>query len=277
MQESEYENKEYIDISSIKYGSGYRIPSSFFFNEVTTSNTIIGYGTVNPIISIEVPANLGGGICGVKKMGAFSYFGNGFDARFVEEIGRFCIIANNVTLGAHTHNVNALSAHPMFVWPKSRFENFHQPFDENICALNRKCALENGKKLPGIKNKVLIGNDVWIGNNVLILPGVKVGNGAVIGAGAVVTHDVEPYSIIGGNPARTIRKRFSEKQIASLERIKWWEYGPDILNGIQLDDIDSAIEILCQRIKDGFPKYEPICYEIDCVNNIMVRNAVKKQ
>lgn len=74
-----------------------------------------------------------------------------------------------------------------------------------------------GKKL------VEIGNDVWIGSHVLIMDGVKIGDGAIIAAGAVVTKDVEPYSIVGGVPARHIRYRFSEEQIKKLLQLKWWE------------------------------------------------------
>ena len=69
-----------------------------------------------------------------------------------------------------------------------------------------------------------IGHDVWIGANAIILPGVsRIGNGAVIGAGSVVTKDVGPYEIVAGNPARAIRMRFDERQIAALESSRWWE------------------------------------------------------
>ena len=69
-----------------------------------------------------------------------------------------------------------------------------------------------------------IGHDVRIGANAIILPGVsRIGNGAVIGAGSVVTKDVGPYEIVAGNPARTIRKRFDERQITALENCRWWE------------------------------------------------------
>lgn len=75
------------------------------------------------------------------------------------------------------------------------------------------------------KNRpVKIGNDVWIGANVVILPGVTIGDGAIIGAGAVVTHDVGPYEIVGGVPAKLIKKRFSDRDIAKFEAIKWWDW-----------------------------------------------------
>lgn len=74
------------------------------------------------------------------------------------------------------------------------------------------------------KGDTIIGNDVWIGSEALIMPGVKIGDGAIIAARAVVTKDVEPYTIVGGSPAKVIKKRFSEAQIAQLTEIKWFNW-----------------------------------------------------
>ena len=74
------------------------------------------------------------------------------------------------------------------------------------------------------KGDIIIGNDVWIGYETLILAGVHIGNGAIIGARAVVTKDVAPYSIVGGVPAREIRKRFDAATIARLEALQWWDW-----------------------------------------------------
>lgn len=88
-----------------------------------------------------------------------------------------------------------------------------------------------GVKVQDIERFTLqIGNDCWIGGNVLITCGChKIGNGAIIGAGAVVTHDIEPYSIVAGNPAKVIRKRFSDEEIDALEKSKWFELTPEKL------------------------------------------------
>jgi len=75
-----------------------------------------------------------------------------------------------------------------------------------------------------IKKDTLIGNDVWIGYNSTILPGISIGDGAIIGACSVVTKNVAPYTIIGGNPAREIRKRFDDKTIDFLQEIQWWNW-----------------------------------------------------
>ena len=74
------------------------------------------------------------------------------------------------------------------------------------------------------KGNTVIENDVWIGYQATILPGVRIGNGAVIGAHAVVTHDVPPYMIVGGNPAKVIRQRFNEATIARLQTLQWWNW-----------------------------------------------------
>jgi virginiamycin A acetyltransferase len=71
---------------------------------------------------------------------------------------------------------------------------------------------------------MVIGNDVWIGYEALIMPGVKIGNGAIVAARAVVAHDVPAYSIVAGNPARVVKKRFADDVIAALEAIAWWDW-----------------------------------------------------
>jgi acetyltransferase-like isoleucine patch superfamily enzyme len=83
-------------------------------------------------------------------------------------------------------------------------------------------AYEDGQ--PYSNGPVTIGNDVWVGYDVTIMSGVTIGDGAVVAAGAVVTKDVEPYAIVGGNPAKLIRRRFDEETTAALLRIRWWDW-----------------------------------------------------
>ena len=83
-----------------------------------------------------------------------------------------------------------------------------------------------------IKGDTIIGNDVWIGQNATILPGVHIGDGAIIGANSVIGSDVDPYTIVVGNPARPIRKRFDEELIDIMEKLKWWDKSIEEINSL---------------------------------------------
>ena len=122
-------------------------------------------------------------------------------------IGKFCMIASNVTfiMNGANHVTDAITSYP--------FAIFGQEWSN---------AMDN-KTYPK-KGDIVIGNDVWIGYNATILAGVTIGHGAIIAANATVTKDVEPYSIVGGNPAQLIRKRFPEETIAKLLAIAWWDW-----------------------------------------------------
>ena len=128
-------------------------------------------------------------------------------------IGRFCTIADNVRISVGRHPSDTfVSIHPAFFSThKQAGFSFvdEQKFDEHITAKNSEYFVE-------------LGNDVWIGNNVLIMDGVTIGDGAIIAAGAVVNKDVEPYSIVGGLPAKFIKWRFSQEQVKALTELQWW-------------------------------------------------------
>lgn len=121
-------------------------------------------------------------------------------------IGKFCSIAQNVIvdLGFH-HNTNFLTTYPLNVM-----------FDQ----------LKHITGHPVSKGDIIIGNDVWIGEGSIIMGGITIGDGAVIGAGSIVTKNVQPYSIVAGNPAKEIRKRLAPLQIESMIQIAWWNW-PD--------------------------------------------------
>lgn len=120
-------------------------------------------------------------------------------------IGSFTSIANGVVIGGGMHPVDWVGTSPVFYEGrdsvKAKFSEF---------------------KRDSVKTTV-IGHDVWIGRNVLIKQGVKIGNGAVVGMGSVVTKDVNPYAIVGGNPAKLIRFRFTNDVIEKLVLSNWWE------------------------------------------------------
>jgi virginiamycin A acetyltransferase len=97
------------------------------------------------------------------------------------------------------------------------------------------------------KGDTVVGNDVWIGHEALIMPAVSIGDGVIIASRSVVTKDIPPYTIVAGNPAKVIRKRFDEEIIASLLEIKWWDWPIDVINkniaAIVAADVDDMKKI----------------------------------
>ncbi len=125
-------------------------------------------------------------------------------------IGKFCAIASGVTfiMNGANHLTDAVSTYPFAI-----FGNGWE-------------AAMDGKTYP-TKGNLIIGNDVWIGYGVTIMAGVNIGDGAIIATNTTVTKDVSPYSIVGGNPAKEIRKRFTDAQIEKLLALQWWNWPPE--------------------------------------------------
>ena len=149
------------------------------------------------------------------------------DAKLV--VGNFCSIAGNVNiyLGGN-HRTDWVTTYPFGHIHRHVFNKF------------------NGIGHPSTKGDVVIGNDVWIGGNVTIMSGVTIGDGVVIANNSHVVTNVEPYSLIGGNPAKLIKYRFTPEQIEKLLEIKWWYW----------DDakINNYTELLCNPNIDEFLK-----------------------
>lgn len=122
-------------------------------------------------------------------------------------IGKFCMIASDVKfiMNGANHLTNAVSTYPFAIFGHG-WEN----------AMNEKVYPHKGN--------IVIGNDVWIGYNATIMAGVTIGDGAIIATNATVVRDVEPYSIVGGNPAQEIKKRFPPDTIAKLLELQWWDW-----------------------------------------------------
>lgn len=128
------------------------------------------------------------------------------------KIGKFCSIACGAKFlfTSANHSMKSLSTYPFPIF----FEEWGLDM-KNICD-----AWDN-------KGDIVIGNDVWIGYEAVILSGVTIGNGAIIGTRAVVTKDVPPYTIVGGIPAKPIRKRFDDETIEKLEELQWWDWNEE--------------------------------------------------
>lgn len=143
-------------------------------------------------------------------------------------IGKFCSIACGAkfVFNSANHTLKSLSTYtfPLF------FEEWDLQKSDVATAWDNK-------------GNIIIGNDVWIGYDAVIMAGVKIGDGAIIGTRAVVTKDVEPYSIVGGVPAKEIRKRFAPDVIEKLKSLQWWNWPEDkiqkSLTAIQSGNIDA--------------------------------------
>lgn len=130
-------------------------------------------------------------------------------------IGKFCQIAAGVefVMNGANHQMNAVSTFPFYTlegWDMQPPATADMP----------------------LKGDTVIGNDVWIGQNAVILPGVHIGDGAVIGANSVVGSDVTPYTIVVGDPAKAIRKRFDDEMIELLEKFSWWDKSIEEINAL---------------------------------------------
>lgn len=137
-------------------------------------------------------------------------------------IGKFCQIAHGTTfiMGAANHRLGSATTYPFNV----------------MGGVWREISTPHIEELPH-KGDTVIGNDVWLGRNCTILPGVKIGNGAIVAACSVVTKDIAPYTVVGGNPARFLKKRFDDGTAALLEELRWWDLPPE--------ELTEIIPVLC--------------------------------
>ncbi|MFZ6755472.1 type B chloramphenicol O-acetyltransferase [Undibacterium sp. Dicai25W] len=180
-------------------------------------------------------------------VGRFSYYsgyyhGHSFDdcARFLSSeskdidkliIGSFCSIgsgASFIMAGNQGHRYDWVTSFPFFY------------MKEEVAF---KDAVDAFQKV----GDTVVGSDVWIGSEAMIMAGIKIGHGAVIGSRALVTKDVEPYTMVGGNPAKIIKKRFSEEEISMLLEIEWWDW--------PLEKIEGAMSFLCSSDIAGLYRY----------------------
>ena len=148
-------------------------------------------------------------------------------------IGKFCAIASGVrfVMGSANHRMSSISTYPFHVFGGAWEE--HTP--------------PHLSQLP-FKGDTVVGHDVWIGRESVILPGVHIGDGAIVAACSVVARDVPPYTLVGGNPARKIRRRFDPELISWLLELRWWDFPPERLDAflpvLCSDDLDTVRETI---------------------------------
>lgn len=158
-----------------------------------------------------------------SQFGMYTYVGFRSDFNHVK-VGNYCSISSDVKIGLGKHPTHLFSSSPVFYSNQNPF-NSHDAYLE----FNDQPTL------------TVIGHDVWIGANVIIMDNITIGTGAVIAAGSVVTKDVQPYEIVGGVPAKLIKKRFDDQTISSLLKSEWWFLTPKELKEKQFN-LESCVK-----------------------------------
>lgn len=228
--------KYYIDIIKYKkmkkkeiYISSNTKKRELFFNiykKLLFNGLILQDNTVEYYSKVESARQL------PCKIGRCTYCGdNVLVGSYKTEIGSFCSIANNVTIGPAEHPLGYMSTSPFFYLDTLGWNNKSQGFSATPCK---------------------IGNDVWIGSHVFIKNGVKIGHGAVVGAGAVVVKDVEPYSVVGGVPAKLIKYRFEKDIIKDFLELQWWNLDDSIIKNLPFENPKDCINILKDFVRKDF-------------------------
>ncbi|MEN3794613.1 DapH/DapD/GlmU-related protein [Fulvimarina sp. MAC3] len=208
----------------------FRDPAPKTHQSATIKSCEIGdYADIGPRVTLREVA-----------VGAFSYFETGAEASYAT-IGKFCSIAPNVRINALHHPMDRVTTHKIAYRPNEYFR--WRPVDQAFLEERRA-------------KRVTIGHDVWIGQNVVIMPGVTVGDGAVIGANAVVTRNVAPYTVVAGVPAKPLRKRFSDKIIARLEALQWWDWPVETLFEAVPDMAELPLEAFLDKWEGLQPSLE---------------------
>lgn len=147
------------------------------------------------------------------------------------EVGKFCSIASHVRINPGNHPMWRPTQHHM-TYRRVAY-GFDEYDDIEFFDWRREA-------------RVVVGNDVWMGHGAIVLPGVTIGTGAIIAAGAVVSHDVAPYTIVGGVAAKPIRQRFPREIADALLRIAWWDWDRATLEA-RFDDLSMDIDAFCER------------------------------
>ncbi len=158
-----------------------------------------------------------------SQIASYSYIGRNCIIQNAT-IGKFCSVANDVFIGLGKHPSNLISTSTLFYKSKNTLDLrlVEEDLDFQEYA------------------EIVIGNDVWIGARAILMDGIKVGHGAIIAANSVVTHDIPPYAIVAGVPAKIIKYRFSEDKITKLLKKKWWNWSFDMIK-LKLKELNNEL------------------------------------
>ena len=199
-----------------------------------TVNRNIKLASLAKIMNSNLTGNLFLGLascinrCEIGRYVGVAYFSYLADAC----CGHYCTFGSRVSVGAFSHPTELLTIHEV------GFRDTTESYSETILTSDSQ-RYRDARAI-----KTIIGNDVWVGDNSVIIKGVEIGNGVIVAAGSVVTKDVAPYSIVAGNPSRTIRKRFSDDIIDRIQATRWWDYSMQELKEVPFEDINASLGIL---------------------------------
>lgn len=197
----------------------------------------------------------GANLCSI---GSFSYSHSPLQPGM--KIGRYCAISWGLNVTGPRHPYEWLTVNNITY--DRHASNIVSYLDQKPDAIKFRDARIFEKDMP------VIGNDVWIGQNVTINRGIRIGHGAVVAAFSVVTKDVPAYSIVGGNPAKVIKRRFSDRIIADLLDLQWWNYEPANFMKLDITDIDSFIA----EFSDNKAKMDVFRPQVVTSNDILSRS-----
>lgn len=169
-----------------------------------------------------------------STLGDYSYVVNDSQVIYTT-IGKFCSIAAMTRINPGNHPMHRVSQSHFTYRSSAYFEN--ETDDGEFFEWRRA-------------HPVKIGHDVWVGHGAVILPGRTIGNGAVIAAGAVVTKDVEPYSIVGGTPAKKLKQRFPDQVIDDLEKLAWWDWSHEQLHSALQDFRSLSVREFIEKYRN---------------------------
>lgn len=179
------------------------------------------------------------------SMGAFSYTGSTLHPSM--SVGRYTSIAAGLKVMGNRHPLERVSTSPAFYTRALMMQTFEDDYK----------AASNFTPFSHHPGTITIGNDVWIGENVTFGHGVTVGDGAVVASNAVVTKDVEPYSVVGGVPAKPIKSRFPIDVVVDLMRLQWWDYSPASISDIDMTDPRKFCDDMASRVRSGIEPFQP--------------------